>query len=251
MKNPEWWKDFFSGLALVMWREAMSTEHTKNEARFIRKHLQVSPPGRILDVPCGTGRLSLELASQGFLPTGVDLSSSFLDVARLTDCEQQRNIAWEHRDMRDLPWKDAFDGAFCFGNSFGYLEDEGNADFLNAVYNVLKPGSRLIFDACSVLEAVLPRIQDRTEMKIGDVLFIEENHYDHIQGRLETNYTFILDNKVEKKFGSHRLYTYRELSELISNAGFLIQNACGSLDDEPFNLSSMGLYFVATKPELS
>jgi hypothetical protein len=35
--------------------------------------------------------------------------------------------------MRDLLWRSRFDGAFCFGNSFGYLDDEGNAAFLRAV----------------------------------------------------------------------------------------------------------------------
>ena len=37
-----------------------------------------------------------------------------------------------------------FDGAFCVGNSFGYLDDEGNAAFLRAVRAALKPGGRFI-----------------------------------------------------------------------------------------------------------
>jgi SAM-dependent methyltransferase len=50
--------------------------------------------------------------------------------------------AWRLRE--DLPWPARFDGAFCFGNSLGYLDDQGNEAFLNAVVAVLKPGSRLV-----------------------------------------------------------------------------------------------------------
>jgi len=43
-----------------------------------------------------------------------------LDDARRKAIQQQLEIAWEYRDMRDLPWKEEFGGAFCFGGSFGY-----------------------------------------------------------------------------------------------------------------------------------
>ena len=137
MQKAEWWKDFFSGLAIDMWRQTCTDEQTRNEADFIRDKLQLTPPATVLDVPCGSGRLAIELASRGFTATGVDLSQQFLDVARTSGDEQGVHIAWHRRDMRDLPWPMSFDGAFCFGNSFGYLDDDGNARFLDAVYRVL------------------------------------------------------------------------------------------------------------------
>ena len=48
--------------------------------------------------------------------TGVDLSAEFLGHARAAD--PGGRVVWEQRDMRDLPWRDRFDGAFCYGNSF-------------------------------------------------------------------------------------------------------------------------------------
>lgn len=149
--------------------------------------------------------------------------------------------------MRDLPWRNEFDGAFCFGNSFGYLDDDGNADFLKAVYTILKPGSGLVLDAASVAEAILPKFQERSEVQVGDILFKEENRYDHLGGRLNTDYTFVRDGRVEKRFGSHRIYTYRELCQLLETAGFVILEAYGSLGQEPFKLGSAGLFFVAAK----
>ena len=247
MHKPEWWKDFFSGLAIEMWRQTCTGEQTRNEADFIQRMLGVTPPGTILDVPCGSGRLAIELATRGFTATGVDLSEPFLEVARSTAGPRALALSWRHGDMRDLPWPVSFDGAFCFGNSFGYLDDDGNALFLDAVYRVLKPKMRFLLDASSVAENVIPQIQGHTEMQIGDILFIEDNHYDHTLGRLDTEYTFVRGDLTEKKFGSHRLYTYREFQKLLSDAGFVNCRTFGSIAGEPFEFGSQGLYVLAQK----
>ena len=41
--------------------------------------------------------------------------------------------------MRDLPWPGRFDGAFCVGDSFGYLDDAGNAAFFQRRLAALNP----------------------------------------------------------------------------------------------------------------
>jgi SAM-dependent methyltransferase len=246
LTRTEWWREFFAGLAVDMWRIAVSPEQTRKEADFIQRVLRVSAPAALLDVPCGNGRLSIELASRGFDVTGVDISESFLNEARAAG-NRRFKTAWECREMRDLPWTARFEGAFCFGNSFGYLDDSGNADFLKSIHRVLVPGGRFVLDASSVAENVLPQIQNHTEMEVGDILFIEDNRYDHRSGRLETEYTFIRGKQTEKKFGSHRIYTYREFETLLTEAGFGGCEAYGSPDEEPFTFGAQGLFLVTSK----
>lgn len=209
--------------------------------------LQLAPPAAILDVPCGFGRLAIELAARGFTLSGVDISTQFLEEAKSEAGKIHLNVAWQQRDMRDLPWQSSFDGAFCFGNSFGYLDDDGNAQFLKAVYRALCPSGRFILDASSVAENVLPKIQEHTEMEFGDIRFIEDNHYDHELSRLDTEYTFIRGDRTEKKFGSHRIYTYRELQELLASTGFVNCQSFGTVAGEPFTFGANGLYIVASK----
>lgn len=234
-------------MSVEMWRQAVSDEQTQHEADFIQRMLGVAPPAAILDVPCGLGRLSINLATRGFTITGVDISSQSLDEASNGAGKRGLNISWHNREMRDLPWPVTFDGAFCFGNSFGYLDDQGNTRFLEAVNRVMKPGARFILDASSVAENVLPRIRDHTEMPVGDILFIEDNHYDHELGRLDTEYTFVRGDKTEKRFGSHRIYNYREIRTLLTDAGFGEIQAFGSTSGEPFKFGQQGLYFVSIK----
>ena len=149
--------------------------------------------------------------------------------------------------MRELPSQEEFDGAFCFGNSFGYLDDEGNPNFLKAVARVMKPGARFILDAPAVAECLLPAFQERRWFEIGGITFLSNSRYDHEQGRTFTEYTFIRDGKVDKRPASQRIYTYSDLVRLLGEAGFETISSYGSLNEEPFKLGSQRLLIVAQK----
>jgi cyclopropane fatty-acyl-phospholipid synthase-like methyltransferase len=79
--QPEWWQDFFSGPVLDFVRESRDQETTLEEAHFIEQSLGLQPGDKILDVPCGGGRLALELAGRGYQVTGVDISAELLESA--------------------------------------------------------------------------------------------------------------------------------------------------------------------------
>jgi SAM-dependent methyltransferase len=245
--DSNWWENFFHGVALDFWRAAVTAEQTRAEADFIQQQLQLAGPAKILDVPCGNGRLSLELAARGFELTGVDIASEFIQEAKTQSAERDLPIEFFNRDMRELPWQAEFDAAFCFGNSFGYLDDRGNADFLQALSGALKPGARMVLETGAAAECVLPTFQERRWFEIGGITFLVHNRYDHEQGRLFTEYTFIRDGKIERRPGSQRVYTYSEIVRLGSDAGLAVIASFGSIASEPFRLGSPRLLLVAEK----
>jgi SAM-dependent methyltransferase len=247
MQSTDWWQTFFSGVVLDFWRAAVPVEQTRNEADFLQRVLAVPEKGRILDVPCGTGRLTLELASRGYRATGVDIAEAYVRDATAQAKQQNRPAEFLHRDMRDLPWAGEFDGAFCFGNSFGYMDDESNAAFLKTVARCLKPGARFVLNSGFVAECLLPVLQERRWAKIGDIYYMSQAKYDFTRSRLETEYTFIRDGKVEVKPTTSRIYACREFLELLGQAGFMEIQALGSLQGEEPKLGGPGMYFTATK----
>src|SRR5262249_46605696 len=210
-----------SGAAVDFWLRVTTGEQTQAEANFIQSMLQVAPPARLLDVPCGGGRHSLALAQRGYQMTGVDISAAFLDVARTNEAQRPAKVQWEERDMRDLPWPRQFDGAFSFGNSFGYYDDAGNGEFLAAVGRVLRPGARFVLDTSYVAEVILPSLQQRSWHAAGDIITLSERNYDPANSRLQVEYTWIRNGEKDKRAMSARVYSCREVCQLLESAGFV------------------------------
>jgi SAM-dependent methyltransferase len=243
----EWWQTFFSGLVTQFWLKATTPEQTRQEADFVQQSLQVAAPARLLDVPCGGGRHSLAFAERGFRMTAVDISTDFLTVAKAHAAQQNLNINWHQRDMRELRWKGEFDGAFCLGNSFGYYEGTGNADFLHAVATALKPGARFVLESGYVTETLLPVLREKDWYQIGDILVLSDRRYDHVHSRLHVEYTMIQDGRCEKQAMSARLHSYRELCEMLQSAGFTDIQGLDGFTSEPFKFGARRLLLTAVK----
>ncbi len=244
---PDWWRTFFSGPVVESWITISTKEQSEQEADFIQKTLQVAAPASLLDVPCGGGRHCHILAERGYDMTGVDFSPEFLSAARSFSSPAAGRIAWEHREMRDLPWPDRFDGAYCFGNSFGFLDDEGNSQYLRSVARALKPGARFVLDTTFVSEILLPNLKERNWMLAGDILWLAQCHYEPGDGRIYIEYIWVSEGKIDRRPMSARLYSYREILGLLEDAGFSDLQSHGSLAGEPFRLGSNRLLIAGTR----
>jgi len=245
--QTNWWENFFHGIALDFWRAAISDQQTHAEADFVNNQLRLPVGAKILDVPCGNGRLAIELGAFGFEMTGVDIADEFLAEARRNSDARGVSIDWRNTEMRALPWTNEFDGAFCFGNSFGYLEDEENADFLKALARTLKPGARFILDAPAIAECLLPGFVEHRTIELGEVTATIETRYDHEQSRIFPSFTFVRNGIEDKRSSSQRIYTYKELAELLKAAGLEPLAAYGSLDEQPFKFGAHRMLLVAKK----
>ena len=241
----------FAGLLQEALRRGKTPEQTRREANYVEMLLDVAIPAHLLDVPCGEGRLALELAGHRYRITGVDLAPDMLTYARQLAAERNLNdhFTIEERDMRDLPWRDTFDGAYCIWESFGYFDDDGNREFLTAVLNTLKPGSRFMFDT-HVAETLLPTMHRRDWERIGDNLFImEEREYDHATSTVTRRWITVKEGlaQPEPRSLSMRLYTYRELVALVLAAGFTSVEDYTWMSLFPFTMAAPRLMLVARK----
>jgi cyclopropane fatty-acyl-phospholipid synthase-like methyltransferase len=245
--DTRWYEGFFLGIALDFWRKAVPPEQTRREADFLEHALRLRPGARVLDVPCGAGRHSIELASRGYRMTGVDLSREGIEEARGRARATGPGVEWRQGDMRDLPWESEFDAAFCFGNSFGYLEPDGTRSFVRAVGRALRPGARFVMDTGNAAESVLPRRQEREWAQVEDILFLEENRYHAAESCVETIYTFVRGGETITRTGLHWVYTIREMRDLLAGAGLVVKDVLGSLEGEAFQVGSPYLVLVAEK----
>jgi cyclopropane fatty-acyl-phospholipid synthase-like methyltransferase len=245
--SNDWYETFFRGIAVEVWRRALSPEQTRADVEFLTRSLDLAPGHRILDVPCGPGRHSIELAARGCRVSGIDLSQESVDAARADAAARGFQIDFRHGDMRELPWTAEFDGAFCFGNSFGYLDPAGTERFVGALARALKPGARCALHTGVAAESVLPNLRPRDETLIDDIRFIEENRYDAWESRVETAYTFVRDGIADTRIAWHWIYTVRQLRALFAAHGLDVTDTFSSTTGEPFRAGAYELYLIARK----
>jgi SAM-dependent methyltransferase len=105
-------------------------------------------PELVLDMACGTGSLTLELAGRGYDMTGLDLSAEMLSVAAAK--KNAEKILWTNQDMTSFELYGTIDAAICCFDSLNYLMDSGDVrKCFNLVHNYLNPGGLFVFDVNS------------------------------------------------------------------------------------------------------
>lgn len=106
----DWWRPVADVLGSDYERiYRLDLEVTRREVDAILAMSGAKPGTSILDLCCGVGRHAVEFARQGFEVTGLDISSTFLDVARRKAVQAGVQITWVEGDMRDIPFEDRFD----------------------------------------------------------------------------------------------------------------------------------------------
>jgi SAM-dependent methyltransferase len=243
--QSQWFETFFRGLAVDFWRRAMTPEMTAADVDFLEKTLCRASNSRLLDVPCGDGRHSIGLARRGHRVSGVDISEEFLAAARAGSGDL--SVDWRQGDMRDLPWTSEFDGAFCFGNSFGYLDADGARVFFGQLAHALKSGGRLAIETGVAAESILPTLLQKRWHKLGDLFVLSEARYRTELSRLDIDYTFIQRAEVETRQVISYVLTVSEIRRMLEDAGFGGMVLLGSVQGEPYQLGTPRLIVLAEK----
>jgi len=239
----QWFETFFQGPAVDFWNRAIPPALTLSDVDFLEKTFGVQPGARLLDVPCGNGRHSIELARRGYRITGIDLSDEFLAAAR-----SELDADWRKGDMRELELEPSmFDGAFCFGNSFGYLDHAGVGAFLSALAGALKPGAKLVIETGVAAESILPTLVQKRWHRLGDLIVLSENRYDPWESCLNIDYTFVRDGTIETRPTASYVFTTAELRRMLDTAGFHALSFHGGVAGEPYQLGSPRLVIIAQR----
>jgi SAM-dependent methyltransferase len=250
----EWYESFFDDLAFAVWRGVVPAAVTQAETAFLLRHLGGGVgggPRRLLDVPCGEGRLAVPLAAAGHEVVGVDRAAGAVERMRQEAAAAGTTVTGLVGDMRDLTAaldrEAPFAGACCMGNSFGYLNSQDTTAFVEAVAAALAPGGLFVLDAAIAAEAVLPQLADHDRYEEGDAVLDTVNSYDPLQSTMITPLTLEAGGRREQRVVRHRVMTCREIAVILEAGGFDVGEVYGSLDDEPFVLGAERCLLVATR----
>ncbi len=230
--SDKWFEDWFNS---SYYHQLYSHRDEQEAANFIDKlvgHLQPIAASRMLDVACGKGRHSMQLAGKGFDVTGIDLSSESITEALKSESD---SLHFYEHDMRMPFWINYFDIVFNFFTSFGYFKTQHEHD--NAIASIskaIKPNGLFVMDYLNVKFSVDNMVAENN-LSIGTTTYTISKWSDelHFHKKIVVqdealNIPLSFTEKVRK-------FTLSDFETMFAKQGLEIQEVYGNYNFNAYN----------------
>lgn len=217
------------------------TKGTVQEVDFLIDLLDLPTGARILDVGCGPGRHSLELARRGFRTVGVDISKRFVEIASQTSRAEHLTAEFHVHDAKLMQFRTEFDAVICLcEGAFGLAgSDEAHKQVLRNIFNALKPGGWFVLTAINSYSVV----QQKPSPELFDA-------YTGTSREIETIHS--PEDEWRDVMICTTTFTFRELKLLSEYCGFQVDAGygctAGQFERRPLTINDVEIMLVARKP---
>lgn len=210
-------------------------------------------PELILDLGCGTGKMTIELAKRGYDMTGIDYAPEMLNIARRAAEDEGLgdNILWLCQDMREFELYGTVDVAVSCLDSINHLTGRRDlAKCLELVHNYLIPDGLFIFDINGRYKFENIYGTSTYAIEEGENMCIWQNYYNEKNGICDFYITlFAADGRGRyKRFDDtqrERMYTIRSIRASLAAAGFDFLGAYSDYGFTPATDKDERIYIVA------
>jgi len=219
----QWYEALFENYG-VKYDSECFTQGTLGECDFIEQEINHNKQIKILDIGCGTGRHSRELAKRGYQITGIDLSESQLNRAKELALKENLNIEFQIQDARALTFSNEFDLAImlCEG-AFPLMEtDEMNYQILQNATKALKANGKIIFTTLNGLFPLFHSVKDFLASNVEDGHATYNNNSFDLMTFRDYNLTTIKDDLGNKRNFecNERYYVPSEITWLLKSLNY-------------------------------
>ncbi len=255
--QPDWWKRIFNSMYLKTDADIVEDKKiTETEVVLFSQILNLKLDDAILDLACGQGRHTIELARRGNTNLyGLDRSRYLIRRAKKNINAEGLSVNFKEGDARKLPYStDTFDYVLILGNSFGYFENlEDDSKILSEVFRVLKPNGLFLMDVADgnfLRNNYSPRSWEWIDKKY---FVCRERSLTSDNERLVSRevITHIQKGVIADQFYAERLYTQKGLSEQLKQSGFKEIKFHGAIKSNSQRNQDLGMmeqrFIVTTK----
>lgn len=215
-----------------------------------RRHM-AEKPKLVLDLCCGTGRMTLELARRGYDMTGVDLSAEMLGIAREAGEEQSLDVLWLCQDMREFELYGTVELCTCLLDSVNHLTERDDLmKCFSLVHNYISPDGLFIFDINGVGKFERVYADNAFVVEDGGNMCVWQNYYNK-RAKFCDFYITLFEEALDGTYERHdeaqreRVYTIRQIKGALKEAGFEFIGAFSDFDFTAADDEDERIHFVA------
>lgn len=225
-------------------------------ADFVEKNLRDNFNGRveyILDLGCGTGSMTLELAKRGYDMIGVDISPEMLNVAEnRAEKDGVDGILWLCQDMTEFELYGTVEATVCCLDGINHLLDRTEVEAcFSLVKNYSVPDGIFIFDINSQYKFENIYGQNDYIIEEENTLCAWQNDYSDEDKLCDFRLSIFEKNKKDDTYTRYdceqceRMYTRSEIELMLENTGFELISVYSDTDFGRVEDNSERLHFVA------
>jgi len=228
-KNKEWFENWFD----TKYYHLLYENRNQEEARFFMKNLikflQLKKGDQILDLPCGKGRHSVFLNSQGFDVVGADLSKNSIKQAKKFE---NKTLKFHVHDMRD-EIVEKYNAIFNLFTSFGYFKDDKtNIGVLKNFKSALKKDGNIIIDFLNI-EKIKKNLITEDHFNKNEIYFHIKRSIEN--GFLIKNISFEADGKMHHYIEKIQAFSLENIVNFAYESELMVKNVFGDYNLSPFD----------------
>ncbi|RIE17431.1 class I SAM-dependent DNA methyltransferase [Candidatus Cryosericum septentrionale] len=246
MMITDWTQEYFDDTYRRLFLDTVEPARTRYQVQQLLRLCAVLPGAAVLDVGCGVGRHSIELARLGFRVTGVDMNADYIAACRERTAQLGLKAEFYAMDSRVMKLHVRADLSISLWSSFGYYGEIGDLQILQRVSEHTRRGGHVVVDVENrdyIVKHFVPEEWHENEQG----LVCEKRRFDAVDGTVSTRRVVLSGGERCEYRRVLRMYTVAELAALFEAAGLRPERWCGDYDGSRFGPESKRMIAIAER----
>lgn len=214
----------------------------------------IVPGSLILDLACGTGKMTVRMLERGYDVIGVDLSPDMLSVAREACANRGFSPLFICQDMCELDLYGTVEGAICCLDSVNYLTGDGELqNLLGRMKNFVSPGGIFLFDVNTARKFEEVYGSNCYTYDTPEVYCVWQNDYRKARRLCDFDLIFFLKEgnryRREEEHQQERYYPPEEIEAALTGNGFEILDILADFQGKPAGNADLRHYYVCRRKQ--
>ena len=239
--------NFFDAGSPFLNHPLLTAVRTAQEVDFILNTVPMPAGGTVLDVGCGFGRHSIELAKRGFAVTGIDPAKAMIAAAKQQAQEANVSVDFQQVAGQTFVSEKVFDTAVCLFSTLGQISATGdNLGLVERVYACLKDGGYFVVEVPQ-RDTAVAQLKPSDKFGEGERYTAVTRQYHSETHVVTETFDLVAPEKTVTYLLQYRLFHQTELVDLLVNVGFTVTAMSGNYTGDPLTTDSLTMVMVCQK----